>query len=435
VECSGNGQCDINGVCTCHNGFKGEACNEATCREPCFNEGTCTKDLKCACKPGFAGDRCEVKLCPQNCHGRGRCNGNGECICNKGWKGATCDHKTCATDPVSHLECYDNGVCQKDGHCRCLPGFAGEACQTLLCPNNCNMHNRQGECLANKCECYPGFAGVDCSVRLLGVPRKAVAAGTAANAKEPDDNGICGEDCDQKCEKDSNCVIHTEQLFTFETLQGQTYKITVPITRGTGTTFSHWVKSQHDAKGKPMPEISKTAETDRVCFLRCLRNCKRRCFEDLHRMTADARNIVIKEKDLAHTMPGITGNLVADLAAAAGAGGNSTDNNVALLAGLKNKASSGEGGSEDASKAASAADEDASTKATLAQVSNAVQEDPVIKNPDGSITEVTTKAPGPANATRGNETVNFTSNATSNASALEAAPVSLDAATANVSRR
>ena len=69
------------------------------------------------------------------------------------------------------------------------------------------------------------------------------------------------------------------------------------------------------------------------------------------------------------------------------------------------------------------------------QVSNAVQEDPVIKNPDGSITEVTTKAPGPANATRGNETVNFTSNATSNASALEAAPVSLDAATANVSRR
>ena len=340
-ECGGNGQCSLDGICTCHRGWTGRSCNEATCREPCHNGGTCTKKLKCACLKGFEGDRCEVKLCPHHCRGRGKCNGNGECVCAQGWRGKSCDRQTCPLDATTHLECSDNGVC-KNGICACLPGFAGRICETLLCPNNCHHGGRQGECLNDKCECYPGYAGVDCSVQL--VVKKQVGTGEDTSAQE-DDSGVCGEDCDTKCSKHSGCTIHTEELFTFETIKGQMYKITVPITRSTGHTFDKWVSSQNTVQGKEMPAISSSAATDRTCVLRCLRGCKARCFDDLHKLGPAGRAEVIKARDLATKMPGITGSLIAD-AATSMSGNNATAGNLDVR---REVVSGGRGMSEGAS--------------------------------------------------------------------------------------
>lgn len=78
-HCSGHGTC-FRGVCSCHTGFAGAACEVALplCSglDSCSGHGSC--DLlthTCVCHPGYGGETCNIALpvCPLGCSARGVC--------------------------------------------------------------------------------------------------------------------------------------------------------------------------------------------------------------------------------------------------------------------------------------------------------------------------------------------------------------------------
>ena len=91
VVCSNKGVCDLNvGICTCQNGFEGNACQRKSCPNSCNNAGKCrsmsqyalTKDpglgvvysyennwdahqfYGCDCDDGYYGPDCTLRRCP-----------------------------------------------------------------------------------------------------------------------------------------------------------------------------------------------------------------------------------------------------------------------------------------------------------------------------------------------------------------------------------
>ncbi|XP_078668926.1 attractin-like protein 1 [Branchiostoma floridae x Branchiostoma belcheri] len=62
LDCSGHGSCDSSSVCTCQQGWKGDACNEPACPNLCSNHGHCdySGTLDCICDPGYRGADCNL---------------------------------------------------------------------------------------------------------------------------------------------------------------------------------------------------------------------------------------------------------------------------------------------------------------------------------------------------------------------------------------
>eukprot|EP00301_Raphidiophrys_heterophryoidea_P011585 c17725_g1_i1.p1 GENE.c17725_g1_i1~~c17725_g1_i1.p1 ORF type:complete len:763 (-),score=113.98 c17725_g1_i1:159-2447(-) len=153
-NCSGHGLCQ-SGICTCHEGFGGKACDEPlfNCPRNCTGNGFCIHG-KCKCLPGWGGQACNIQelRCPRDCSGRGMCH-DGQCRCDKAWTGLACN-VTCTRNCSRHGHC-DHGVCN------CFTGWAGELCdRRSRCPNNCN---NQGRCEDDVCSCFSGWSGEDCS--------------------------------------------------------------------------------------------------------------------------------------------------------------------------------------------------------------------------------------------------------------------------------
>jgi len=77
--------------CECHEGFKGEMCEEAICDKACMN-GKCkvVVDQKnnrlqsCECFKGFLGDLCDKSMDQVRIEGNKACLGL-ECYCLDGW--------------------------------------------------------------------------------------------------------------------------------------------------------------------------------------------------------------------------------------------------------------------------------------------------------------------------------------------------------------
>jgi len=188
-NCSGQGQCLDNGVCTCNAGFRGEDCSKKTCPKDCSAQGVCSDNGVCTCNAGFRGDDCSKKTCPKDCSGQGQCLDNGVCTCNAGFRGEDCSKKTCPND------CTKKGYCSENGVCTCNTGFRGEDCSDFTCPNSCSNH---GQCRATgACLCNSGYLGDDCS--LIRCPSDCFLRGSCdlTTGTCTCDQGFRGLKCDE----------------------------------------------------------------------------------------------------------------------------------------------------------------------------------------------------------------------------------------------
>lgn len=114
-----NGACsDIGDLCFCDPGWKGEDCDEFTCKDvnDC-NNGTCIGPNACRCNPGWE-TRTSSPCSAFNCLALANCNGHGDCVdantcqCQDDWQGAPdCSKRTCVTNPA---RCDDGDPCTID---------------------------------------------------------------------------------------------------------------------------------------------------------------------------------------------------------------------------------------------------------------------------------------------------------------------------------
>lgn len=245
--CSFNGQCLINGMCSCKDGFTGSDCSIIS---KCFNEELSNRlvkenllqgknrksttslsksidsylltnsiDIKtrlensllnkikkecsgngqcilgsCACFENYHGTFCEIsnKPCLNNCNNKGYCD-DGVCFCDANFYGESCEKEL--------KDCSSRGVFNKEKEkCTCESDYYGENCELQKCSATC----KYGTCnpTNGQCACNEGYSGVDCG------SKKCV---NDCNHRGKCLNGICicsslfeGLDCKyRKCE--NNC--------------------------------------------------------------------------------------------------------------------------------------------------------------------------------------------------------------------------------------
>ncbi|XP_069491060.1 tenascin-X isoform X3 [Ambystoma mexicanum] len=195
-NCSGHGRC-VDGECICRKGFTGESCELTACPDDCNDQGRCVEG-KCVCFPGYRGPTCGEPSCPGNCQGHGKCVKD-TCICDPGFTGPDCGARACPEN------CKDQGKCI-DGTCHCDAGFAGPDCSMRSCPENCS---NRGTCIEGKCICNPGYAGTDCGSRSC--PENCKNRGQCINGKcvcNPGFTGpACGaRSCPENCQNHGQCI-------------------------------------------------------------------------------------------------------------------------------------------------------------------------------------------------------------------------------------
>ncbi|CAN0202808.1 unnamed protein product [Ectocarpus sp. 6 AP-2014] len=196
-NCSFHGDCSY-GSCSCHDGFFGLDCSNASCPgDFCYYEETTHVEV-CShcCQAGWShqdGDtyvtedvsRSECSLTsPGESHGI--CDGFGTCQCAPPFIGDDCSIKDC------QYNCSFNGWCSVEfpvSRCMCTPGYYGEYCQYLECLNNCSYPHGTCDSSTGVCACEmtyspynntrPWYAwmGEDCSflVAFAAAPRSSRA--------------------------------------------------------------------------------------------------------------------------------------------------------------------------------------------------------------------------------------------------------------------
>ncbi|XP_034020839.1 stabilin-1 [Thalassophryne amazonica] len=152
APCGDHGDCDDgiagSGLCRCHKGFRGTACQ--------------------LCQTNFYGPNCTA--C--NCAATGQCDdgveGFGNCVCQAGWEGVRCQNKIGSVPEVCR-RCHAQADCILPVGCQCRPGFQGNGtfCSPVPPPDLCSEYNggchQNADCnqtgLTVSCTCQSGYQG------------------------------------------------------------------------------------------------------------------------------------------------------------------------------------------------------------------------------------------------------------------------------------
>ncbi|XP_067929061.1 uncharacterized protein [Watersipora subatra] len=160
-----HGECVSPGVCRCDVGWSGLKCTKPMCFPLCRNGGVCIGHNQCECPTGYGGRFCmdhqqKDKGCRRKCQNGGKCIGENKCECPEGWRGSRC-HKPA---PVCEGGCANGGKCRKGNVCKCKKGFTGKNCESDVCGNcrnggTCERRTKQ-------CTCPEGFTGQVCQYKV-----------------------------------------------------------------------------------------------------------------------------------------------------------------------------------------------------------------------------------------------------------------------------
>ncbi|KAF7990587.1 hypothetical protein HCN44_000392 [Aphidius gifuensis] len=169
----GHYTCDNNGDKVCIQGWRGNDCGTAVCKEGCHPiHGHCNVSGECKCRHGWRGDYCDQCTPYPGCK-HGYCNGSSwQCICDTNWGGILCDQDLnyCGT----HEPCQNGGTCENTApdqyRCTCRDGFSGPTCEKVDNPCATNPCLNGATCRESgeiaECECSPGFSGLLCAIDI-----------------------------------------------------------------------------------------------------------------------------------------------------------------------------------------------------------------------------------------------------------------------------
>uniref|UniRef100_A0A671ME83 Delta-like protein n=1 Tax=Sinocyclocheilus anshuiensis TaxID=1608454 RepID=A0A671ME83_9TELE len=169
----GHYRCDPSGNIVCLDGWMGEDCRTAICKQGCnLIHGGCTVPGECKCNYGWQGQFCDECLPYPGCL-HGTCVMPWQCTCEKNWGGLLCDKDLnyCGT----HHPCVNGGTCMNsepdEYNCACPEGYSGKnceiaehACVSNPCANGGTCHEVPS---GFECQCSPGWEGPTCA---KGVP-------------------------------------------------------------------------------------------------------------------------------------------------------------------------------------------------------------------------------------------------------------------------
>ncbi|XP_026554381.1 protein jagged-2 isoform X1 [Pseudonaja textilis] len=149
----------------CDENYYGPQCNKfCGPRDDFVGHYTCDQNGNKACMEGWIGDECKQAVCKQGCNLiRGGCSVPGDCKCNYGWQGQFCD------ECVPYPGCA-HGSCSNSWECRCEINWGGLLCNKDL--NYCGNHHpcvNGGTCMNTEpdeysCACQDGYSGKNCEI-------------------------------------------------------------------------------------------------------------------------------------------------------------------------------------------------------------------------------------------------------------------------------
>ncbi|XP_034152145.1 stabilin-1 isoform X2 [Esox lucius] len=190
--CGLHGDCNDgrlgSGLCKCHKGFRGTACELCepghygdNCTEcKCTPHGQCEdgmdRDGSCTCDEGWTGDSCQLQIekkpvCSPECHGKAVCQADNVCVCQSQYVGG--GRNCSAPDLCAEYNggCHQHATCLQTDlkvNCTCLSGYEGDgnSCSPI---NRCVAETNGGcsdfaTCLftgpdERQCECLDGYVG------------------------------------------------------------------------------------------------------------------------------------------------------------------------------------------------------------------------------------------------------------------------------------
>eukprot|EP00062_Callorhinchus_milii_P025030 gi/632985567/ref/XP_007909754.1/ PREDICTED: protein jagged-2 [Callorhinchus milii] len=161
--------CDQNGNKICVDGWMGNDCRQAICKQGCHSiHGSCEVPGECKCLYAWQGQFCDECVPYPGCV-HGTCVNPWQCNCETNWGGLLCDKDLnyCGT----HHPCINGGTCMNtepdEYHCVCSEGYSGKTCQIAEhacvsnpCANGGTCHEVPS---GFECHCPSGWNGTTCA--------------------------------------------------------------------------------------------------------------------------------------------------------------------------------------------------------------------------------------------------------------------------------
>uniref|UniRef100_A0A8C1QM58 Delta-like protein n=1 Tax=Cyprinus carpio TaxID=7962 RepID=A0A8C1QM58_CYPCA len=220
----GHYTCDQFGNQQCMEGWTGQDCKKAICKQGCSElHGICDAPGECVCKYGWQGLLCDECLPYPGCV-HGTCVKPWTCTCEKNWGGLLCDkdlnycgtHKPCVNggtclntdghiilktyifnikkclykDECSSNPCAHGGTCfdlENGFECLCLPQWTSKTCKIDV--NECtrrpclNAYACKNLIGGYHCNCYPGWAGPNCNINVNSCYGQCQNGGTCQDGR------------------------------------------------------------------------------------------------------------------------------------------------------------------------------------------------------------------------------------------------------------